>query len=67
MKEPLEVAVLIPCFNEAATVRQVIDSFRSTRDDLSIYVYDNGSTDDTASIASTAGASLTAPITRKSV
>jgi glycosyltransferase involved in cell wall biosynthesis len=56
MKETLEVAVLIPCFNEAATVRQVISSFRSTRDDLSIYVYDNSSSDDTADVASAAGA-----------
>jgi glycosyltransferase involved in cell wall biosynthesis len=50
------VAVLIPCYNEQASVRQVVLSFIDALPDSTIYVYDNFSTDDTASIASAAGA-----------
>ena len=49
-------AVLIPCYNEALTVRLVIEDFRKNMPDADIYVYDNNSTDDTAQIAADAGA-----------
>ncbi|MGL4292626.1 MAG: glycosyltransferase family 2 protein [Bacteroidales bacterium] len=46
-----EIAVLIPCYNEALTIRKVIQSFRKELPSASIYVYDNNSTDDTFEIA----------------
>ena len=55
MKEP-EVAVLIPCYNEAGTVAQVVSDFRAALPGATIYVYDNNSTDGTAEIATAAGA-----------
>ena len=51
-----KIAVLIPCFNEAKSVRKVIRDFRSALPEASIYVYDNNSTDGTDAIAREAGA-----------
>ena len=52
-----KVAVLIPCYNEAATIGKVVADFkRVLPEDSVIYVYDNNSTDDTAKIAEEAGA-----------
>lgn len=50
------VAVLIPCHNEAAAVAQVVQEFRRNLPTALIYVYDNGSTDDTAQMARGSGA-----------
>ncbi|MFQ5558097.1 MAG: glycosyltransferase family 2 protein [Acidimicrobiales bacterium] len=50
------VAVVIPCRNEAATVGDVVAGFRRCVPHASIVVADNGSTDDTAAIATAAGA-----------
>lgn len=50
------IAVLIPCFNEAVTIAKVVNDFKRELPEATIYVYDNNSTDDTASIARTAGA-----------
>ena len=52
----LRVAVLVPCFNEAATIEQVVTSFRDALPDCAVYVYDNNSSDDTVSRAEAAGA-----------
>lgn len=52
----LSVAVLIPCRNEATTVGNVVRDFRAALPRATVYVYDNGSTDETASIARAAGA-----------
>jgi glycosyltransferase involved in cell wall biosynthesis len=54
------VAVLLPCHNEAQTIARVIERFRAALPDATIYVFDNNSTDDTARRAAAAGA-----ITRK--
>ena len=51
-----EVAVLIPCYNEEATVASVVKDFKKVLPDAKIYVYDNNSTDKTASLAKAAGA-----------
>jgi len=51
-----QVAVLIPCLNEEATVAQVIAGFRASLPGSIIYVYDNGSTDRTVDNARGAGA-----------
>lgn len=52
----MRIAVLIPCFNEAATIEQVVADFKSEDPSLDVYVYDNNSTDDSASLARKAGA-----------
>lgn len=51
-----KIAVLIPCHNEAAAIAGVIAEFRGFLPDAEIYVYDNNSQDDTANLASRAGA-----------
>jgi glycosyltransferase involved in cell wall biosynthesis len=50
------VAVVIPCFNEALTVRKVVEDFARSVPNAVIYVFDNNSTDGTADIAREAGA-----------
>ena len=50
------VAVLLPCYNEEATVADVIADFRAALPDADIYVYDNASTDATSELATSAGA-----------
>ena len=50
------IAVLVPCLDEAATIGEVVTEFRSALPGCTVYVYDNGSTDDTALRAAEAGA-----------
>jgi glycosyltransferase involved in cell wall biosynthesis len=50
------LAVLIPCYNEAAAIGQVVRDFRAALPAASIYVYDNNSSDATVEIAGAAGA-----------
>jgi len=50
------IAVLIPCYNEEATVAKVVQDFRTALPNASIYVYDNNSTDLTREVAHEAGA-----------
>lgn len=50
------VAILVPCFNEGESIEAVVRGFRRAMPGASVYVYDNGSTDDTASVARAAGA-----------
>ena len=52
------VAVIVPCYNEAAAVRKVVTELRDSLPAAQIYVYDNNSTDDTAAIAAAAGATV---------
>jgi glycosyltransferase involved in cell wall biosynthesis len=52
----LEVAVVIPCYNEEVTVGKVVNDFRAALPDAKIYVIDNNSTDKTAEKARAAGA-----------
>ena len=54
--EGLEIAVLIPCFNEEVAVPRVVAEFRRALPAAKIYVYDNASTDRTAEVAARAGA-----------
>lgn len=51
-----EVAVLIPCYNEAVTIGKVVDDFHAALPEATVYVYDNNSSDDTARIAEEHGA-----------
>lgn len=50
------VAVLLPCYNEEATVGKVVTDMRHMLPYAEIYVYDNNSTDLTALAAKRAGA-----------
>lgn len=54
----MKVAVLVPCYNEAVAIGQVVDDFRVALPDAEIYVYDNNSSDDTAAVALAHGASV---------
>ncbi|SMC20994.1 Glycosyltransferase, catalytic subunit of cellulose synthase and poly-beta-1,6-N-acetylglucosamine synthase [Clostridium acidisoli DSM 12555] len=52
----MKIAVLVPCYNEALTVKKVIDDFKMVLPEADIYVYDNNSKDDTSKIAAENGA-----------
>lgn len=54
----IQIAVLIPCHNEQATVGKVVDDFRAALPDARVYVFDNCCTDDTAAIATRHGATV---------
>ena len=51
-----KIAVLIPCYNEAATIEKVVRDYKKVLPNAVIYVYDNNSTDCTDEIARKAGA-----------
>ena len=46
-----EIAVIIPCYNEALTIGKVVEDFKRELPASTVYVYDNDSTDATAAIA----------------
>jgi glycosyltransferase involved in cell wall biosynthesis len=50
------IAVLLPCFNEEATIAETVRGFRKAVRGARVYVYDNNSTDRTAEAARKAGA-----------
>lgn len=50
------VAVILPCYNEAAAIGRTVAAFRAALPDAVIYVYDNNSSDGTGAIAAAAGA-----------
>ena len=54
----MQIAVLIPCFNEELTIKKVITDFKQYLPEAKIYVYDNNSTDNTYKIALESGANL---------
>lgn len=56
MQNNHNIAFLIPCFNEEATIGEVISSCKETIPEAKIYVYDNNSTDKTVALAEQEGA-----------
>ena len=52
----MEIALLIPCYNEEITIAKVIKDFKEQISDLKVYVYDNNSSDKTYEVAKEAGA-----------
>jgi glycosyltransferase involved in cell wall biosynthesis len=54
----MRIAVLVPCFNEAAAVATVVTDFRKSLPSADIHVYDNNSTDRTIALAREAGAEV---------
>ncbi len=51
-----DIAILLPCYNEAQSIAKVIADFRRVLPEARVYVYDNNSTDGTSDIAAQAGA-----------
>ena len=54
--ETINIAVLLPCFNEEKTIHEVVRTFRLALPEAKIYVCNNNSTDNTKKIALKAGA-----------
>ncbi len=52
------VAVILPCYNEAAAIGKVVREFRAALPQAVVYVYDNNSRDDTVARAREAGAAV---------
>ncbi len=50
------IAVLVPCYNEEASIAAVVRDFKAALPTATIYVYDNNSKDRTSEIARAAGA-----------
>ncbi len=50
------IAVLLPCFNEAATIAATVEGFRAALPSAEVYVFDNNSSDRTREIATAGGA-----------
>jgi glycosyltransferase involved in cell wall biosynthesis len=51
-----KIAVIIPCFNEEHSIAEVVRGFKAALPSACIYVFDNNSTDQSATIAGAAGA-----------
>ena len=56
MQDQPRIAVLLPCFNEEATIAATVEGFRAALPSAAIYVYDNNSRDRTREIATAGGA-----------
>ncbi|WP_265445827.1 glycosyltransferase [Flexivirga meconopsidis] len=52
----LEIAAIVPCYNEEVAVPKVIHDLLAAVEGITVYVYDNNSTDRTAQVAAEAGA-----------
>lgn len=50
------IAVLLPCYNEAVTIAEVVAAFSASLPEARVYVYDNNSSDDSYTLAKAAGA-----------
>ncbi len=53
-----KIAVLVPCYNEQASVGRVVRDFKAALPAATVFVFDNNSTDDTAAAAREAGAEV---------
>ena len=54
----MQIAVLIPCYDEEMTIEKVITDWRRALPKATIYVYDNNSDDRTAEVALRTGATV---------
>lgn len=52
----LDIAAIVPCHNEELSIGRVVEDLRAAVPSMTVYVYDNCSTDDTAAEAFAAGA-----------
>ena len=55
MPQPV-IAAIVPCYNEEVAIAKVVADLRAAVPEMTIYVYDNNSTDRTAEVAAAAGA-----------
>ena len=53
---PARIAVLLPCYNEEATIAATVEGFRGAMPGAVVYVYDNNSSDATRQVAANVGA-----------
>lgn len=56
LAQALNIAVLLPCYNEAQTIADTVAAFKAALPGTEVYVYDNNSKDATFEVARTAGA-----------
>ena len=54
----LPIAWIIPCYNEEAAIAQVVSDIKKHCPEAGIFVFDNNSTDQTAAVAKSAGATV---------
>jgi len=59
-----QIAVVLPCHNEALAIGRVVKEFRAVLPSAKIYVIDNASTDETSTVASKSGATVIAELRR---
>lgn len=52
------VAVIVPCYNEAVAIAQVVRGFKRSLPSAQVWVFDNNSSDGTAAVAREAGAQV---------
>ncbi|WP_343728795.1 glycosyltransferase family 2 protein [Duganella sp.] len=50
------IAVIVPCYNEALTIGNIVRDFNACLPQAAVYVFDNNSSDDTIAVARQAGA-----------
>lgn len=50
------IAVIVPCYNEALTIGNIVRDFNTCLPQAAVYVFDNNSSDDTMAVARQAGA-----------
>jgi glycosyltransferase involved in cell wall biosynthesis len=55
---PPRIALIVPCFNEAAAISKVIEGFKAALPAIECYVFDNNSTDNTSDRALQCGAQV---------
>lgn len=53
-----QIAIIIPCYNEAQTIATVIHDLRRSIPNATCYIFDNNSSDDTTDVARRAGANV---------
>lgn len=54
--EGLNIAAIVPCYNEEVAVPKVVRDLLAAVEGITVYVYDNNSSDRTAQVAAAAGA-----------
>ena len=55
----MKISVIIPCYNEEITIKQVIEEFRKYLPEAEINVFDNNSKDNSVKLAKESGAIVT--------
>jgi len=58
LPEGLRVAVLLPCYNEAAAIGRTVEQFAKALPGATVYVFDNNSSDGSDAVALAAGAQV---------